>query len=93
MSYALSIQSEAIIDIQDAFEWYQTKREGLGFDLIEEIEAGFKNICDHPQYYTRINSDLRRYKINRFPYLIVYEIEKDSVIINAVRHSSRKPKR
>jgi len=92
MNYSLELQSEAIIDIHEAFEWYQIKRKGLGFDLIEEIETGFKNICDHPQYYTQINSNFRRYKINRFPYLIIYEIEGDAVIINSVQHSSRKPK-
>ena len=92
MSYSLELQSEAVIDIHEVFEWYQIKREGLGFDFIEEIEAGFKNICDHPQYYTSINKNFRRYKINRFPFLIIYEIEEDSIIINSVRHSSRNPK-
>ncbi|MDE3184563.1 MAG: type II toxin-antitoxin system RelE/ParE family toxin [Bacteroidota bacterium] len=34
----------------------------------------------------------RRIKIKRFPYLIVYEIEKNTIIINSVRHGSRKSK-
>ena len=92
MSYSLELQSEAVIDIHEVFEWYQIKREGLGFDFIEEIEAGFKSICDHPQYYASINKNFRRYKINRFPFLIIYQIEGDSIIINSVRHSSRNPK-
>ena len=36
MSYSLELQSEAVIDIQEAFEWYQVKREGLGFDFTKK---------------------------------------------------------
>ena len=38
MSYNFVIQTEAILDIQEAFEWYEKKQEGLGYLLIEEIE-------------------------------------------------------
>lgn len=92
MSYALKIQSEAVIDIQEAFEWYEAQQKGLGVEFIEEVENGFTNICEHPKYYTSINKIFRRIKIKRFPYLIIYEIEEDAVIINSVRHGSRKPK-
>ena len=92
MKYILEVQSEAIIDIQEAFEWYESLREGLGFEFIEEVESGYENICKHPQYYTAINEHFRRLKISRFPFIIIYEIEKNVVIINTVRHGSRKPK-
>ena len=91
MSFSLEVQSEAIIDIQNAFEWYEMRREGLGFEFIEEVENGFGKICQQPQFYTSISPDFRRFKIERFPYLIVYEIEDDTVIVNSVRHGSRKP--
>jgi len=90
MSYALKIHSEAVIDIQKAFEWYEMQQTGLVFEFIEEIENGFTKICEHPKYYTSINKVFRRIKIKRFPYLIIYEIEKDVVIINSVRHGSAK---
>ena len=91
MSYALGIQSEAVIDIQQGFEWYEMQRDGLGFDFIEEVESGFEKICQHPQFYLSVSEHLKRLKIKRFPYLIIYEIQKDTVIVNSVKHSSRKP--
>ncbi|MBO9204383.1 type II toxin-antitoxin system RelE/ParE family toxin [Niastella sp. MAH-29] len=39
-----------------------------------------------------MNTQFRRIRINRFPYLVVYEVEGNSVIINSVRHVKRKPK-
>ncbi len=92
MSYILILQAEAIIDIQDAYEWYEEQKSGLGDEFLGELEIGQNKICNHPQYYYSVNEHFRRLKINRFPYLIVYEIEGDTIIVNAVRHTKKKPK-
>ena len=92
MNYNLVLQSEAILDIQEAFEWYETQQAGLGFEFINEVENGFEKICKHPLHYTAINPQFRRLKVSRFSYLIIYEIEGNSIIINSVKHTSRKPK-
>jgi hypothetical protein len=92
MSYSISIQDEAIIDMQETFEWYETQREGLGYEFIKEVENCLSKISLHPEYYIRINDKYRRIKTNRFPYLLVYEIEENKVFIIGVRHESRKPK-
>lgn len=92
MSFILKVQLEVTVDLQETFEWYEIQRPGLGYEFIMEIENGFKKICSHPEYYRAINERFRRIKINRFPYLIIYEVENNTVIINSVRHDSRKPK-
>ncbi|MGN6419506.1 MAG: type II toxin-antitoxin system RelE/ParE family toxin [Pseudobacter sp.] len=56
------------------------------------MEACFSQIRNHPQYYTSINEKYRRLKVYRFPYLIIYETEDETVVINSVWHTSRKPK-
>jgi hypothetical protein len=86
------LQTEAIIDIQEAFEWYEDQQAGLGFDLIDEIENGYMKITRHPLHYSAINIRFRKLKINRFPYLIIYEIEGDTIIINSFRHTRREPR-
>lgn len=92
MSYNLVIQSEAIVDIQNAFEWYEEQKPGLGYELIEEIEICYQKLCKHPENYTFINERYRRIQTKRFPYLIIYKIERDNVIINSVFHARRKPR-
>lgn len=77
MSYRLVIQAEATFDIQEAFEWYEKQNPGLGYRLLNEIEIGLSKLSDHPQNYTAINEKYRRFKINRFPFLLIYEIEGD----------------
>jgi len=92
MSYNLVIQTEAIREIQEGFEWYEKQRKGLGYLLIEEIEICYSKLSEHPQHYSYINKQYRRIKVNRFPYLIIYEIEGDVIIINSVLHAKRKQK-
>ncbi|MEP6467570.1 MAG: hypothetical protein ABJB05_14770 [Parafilimonas sp.] len=48
VSYSLKIQSEAVLDIHEAFEWYEKQNEGLGFFLMEEIENCYTKLAGHP---------------------------------------------
>ena len=92
MSYEIILQSEAVWDLREAFEWYEKQGEGLGFEFIEEVESGYLNISKNPLHYPPVNHQFRRIRINRFPYLVVYEIEGDKIFINSVRHVKRNQK-
>ncbi len=89
MAYNLIEQEEAIIDMQIAFDWYNEKQEGLGDELLEEIESSFRSISENPHHYTYVNDYYRRIKTRRFPYLIIYEIEGNNIIVNSLRHAKR----
>lgn len=92
MIFELRIQSEAILDIQDAYEWYEQQQSGLGAEFIEEVEVGFSKLRQHPFHYGTINAHLRRVKIDRFPYLIVFEIKESVVFITSLHHVRKEPK-
>ena len=94
MVYTLKIQNEAIIELQEAFEWYEKKRLGLGEELIEEVEYCFTKITSKPQFYGFAGNSrkFRRIKTDRFPYIVVYEIEDSIVNVVAVRNTWMKPK-
>lgn len=89
MAYNLSVQIEAILEIREAFEWYEDQKGGLGYELLDEIETCYEKLTDNPLRYSLINQYYRRIKTNRFPYLLIYEVEGDDIIINSVRHIKR----
>jgi toxin ParE1/3/4 len=91
MSYQVVLQSEAIVDIQAAFDWYEQQRPGLGYELIEEIEDALERLSKHPQHYSAPDKKYRKLRIKRFPYLVVFEIEDLNVIVIAVRRVSQEP--
>ena len=89
MSYEIVVQSEPIIEMQKAFEWYEYKQEGKGFEMIEEIETVYEKLSNHPHHYSythQRNEKYRKIRIDRFPYLLIYEIEDTKVVIVAYRH-------
>lgn len=92
MSYTLILEEEAVFDIQQAFEWYEEQKSGLGYFFLEELDNCYQKISSYPFHYTSINHWLRRIKVHKFPYLIIYEIEGNNVIINTIRHTGRNPK-
>jgi toxin ParE1/3/4 len=91
MAYNLSLEAEAILEIREAFKWYEEQKEGLGYELLEEIDICCKNLRAHPERYSYINQFYRRIKTDRFPYILIYEFEGDDIIVNSVRHIKRKP--
>lgn len=91
MIYQVVLQSEAVADIQNAFEWYEGQLAGLGYELIEEVEEALERLSRHPQHYSASNQKYRKLRIKRFPYLVIFEIEDVQVIVIAVRRISQEP--
>ena len=92
MSYLLTVREEAEDDIAYYFEYYESKREGLGHDFLLCLEGGFSKVERNPLHYKKIYKELRRVAIDRFPYRIFYFIAEEHVIITAVFHAHKDPK-
>ncbi len=93
MSYSVYLRSDAETDIEEAAKWYEKQREGLGDEFLDEVLSVFETISNNPYVYAVIHRRIRRAIINRFPFGIYYRIEEDSLVIIAVMHGSRHPKR
>ncbi|MDE1192842.1 MAG: type II toxin-antitoxin system RelE/ParE family toxin [Arachidicoccus sp.] len=93
--YRLEIQSEAMLEMQQAYDWYEFQKNNLGNELLNEIENCFQKLEQYPHHYTKLNEYYRRIRTNRFPYLLIFEIEEKTKIIFIISlfHTSRKPKR
>ena len=89
--YDLIFIEEVNKDVLDAYLWYEDQREGLGDEFLESLEEGYTKISKNPYFYQVKFENKRTLKIKRFPYLIIYEIEENSVIVYAVFQASRDP--
>ncbi len=78
MKYNLILQTEAIIELQETFEWYEKQQQGLGYILLQEIENCFEKLSANPQHYSYINKKYLRIKIKRFPYLVSASKRRDT---------------
>ena len=91
MSLELIVKPQARLDILDSFDWYEEQREGLGARFLIKVEKGLDAIRDHPTGYQIIDKKVsaRRNLLRPFPFMIVYTIEKDRIVVYAVVHAKR----
>lgn len=91
MSYKLTIRKEAEFDIDEQFNFYEEKRDGLGHDFLLCIEEALDKLQRNPLVYRKIHKVLRRIPIRRFPYRIFYFVQNKNVIVTAVFHARKDP--
>ncbi|MGE5610185.1 MAG: type II toxin-antitoxin system RelE/ParE family toxin [Bacillota bacterium] len=89
----LVIRPEAEAELAEAYRWYEDRREGLGKDLLLSVEASLTAIQRSPYSYPLVYKDVRRSLIKRFPYGIYYLVEETRIVVIAVFHAKRDPRR
>jgi len=93
VTLALVIRPEAEADMGAAFDWYEERVAGLGSDFLLNVDAAFHAILRSPQQYPVVHKNLRRALVRRFPYQIFFALEEHSIVVLAVFHAKRSPKR
>ena len=78
-------------ELDDAIRWYQTQAQGLGEVFLLEVVAAANRIARYPEAWHLLEQGIRRCRLTRFPYGLIYAIEKDDVLILALAHLHRKP--
>ena len=93
MSYKLHPLSGVDDDISNAVECYESKQKGLGERFIDDWESTANYILSHPFSFSTKTKSFRQAVLKNFPYLIVYEIIGDLIVIYAVINSKQHPKK
>ena len=91
MKYRVIVRPEAEDDLKEAYSWCEDKRTGLGYDFLLQVDAGLNLIARNPNIHPIEYKETRKHLIKRFPYKIIYLIEKEKIIVLAVIHSKRSP--
>ena len=93
MSYNLALAIEAEFEETDAYNYYERVRTGLGDDLLLELEKSYNKIVSNPFHYSYLenSSILRHTKVARFPYIVIYLVSTNNIIVLSVRNTHRKP--
>ena len=96
MSYKIEFHPAVAIDYNDAFEWYEQQKGGLGEEFIQSLNDKFDDIILNPfAFGQRSKIGYREAKVKKFPYSIIYKIyvRKKIVFVSAIHHTSRNPRK
>lgn len=91
MSLPLDFHPAVRDEIDDAHDWYEQRRTGLGSDFLDEIQRVLAEITANPARYGFADGDIREGLLNRFPYAIYYRVLAHRIRVLAVYHTSRDP--
>ena len=82
---------EALLEADEAAAFYEERQKGLGHRFIEELTSTINRIVRTPQLYRKVENEIRKCRLLRFPYGIIYRDKIEYVEIIAVMHLKRKP--
>jgi plasmid stabilization system protein ParE len=75
----------------EAFDYYEKQRPGLGVAFAARVQEVFDRIGANPQLHAAVLADVRKAVVSRFPYSVFYRAEATRVEGLAVFHGRRDP--
>jgi len=82
---------QALEELIEAELYYESCSHGLGNRFLDSVENAIDFIRQNPLVFRPDELGRRKYIIKKFPYLLIYKVEKESIFILAVAHTARKP--
>lgn len=91
MAYRLIILKCVAEEARQVYEYYEELCAGLGDRFLKEVLQKYNEISKHPHYYGFVDNHniIRDVKVKSFPYLIIYEIDGDAVIIYSLHNMNK----
>lgn len=90
--HPLILKPQAIQMAKDAYQWYEGQRQGLGELFLTELENCLKKVQTTPEANGKVKKNYRQGKLQRFPYVIIYEIIQTEIIVLSIFHTRRNPR-
>ena len=93
MNRPLIVLPEAEEELREAVRWYESRRGGLGLELLGTVERALQRIIEAPEQFPvwPAAPRWRRCLIERFPYSVVFEARPEGIEVIAFAHGKRRP--
>lgn len=80
-------------EFAEAVEYYEGECPGLGREFEAEVKAALRRMAAFPNAWPVLSQRTRRCIVGRFSFGILYQIRADDILVVAIMHLSRDPKR
>jgi plasmid stabilization system protein ParE len=86
------LRRAAQAEYDDAVDWYEGQRPGLGADFARRVKERLDQIAATPLMHSVAHKDIRKAVVKQFPYSIFYRVVSGTVVVVSVFHTSRDPR-
>lgn len=91
MPYSVRYKRAAAAEVEAAISRYAQPEINKASAFVKDLERTESHLRTQPVLYQRVEGDVRRAVLRRFPYSLFYVIEQDQVIVLAFMHQHQKP--
>ncbi len=92
--HEIIISPEAENELNISKEFYESKQEGLGKDVVKEVDNTIDRIAENPEKFPKVKQkQVRKASVKRFPFGIYFAVKDTIINILSVFHYSRSPKK
>ena len=91
MTPRLVLEPAALLDLAEAYAWYDEQRLGLGGEFIAEVHDVLAAVEETPLRYHVERGDVRKALVARFPYVVLFVVLPELISVIAVFHVRRDP--
>ena len=82
---------EASVEYEGHIRYYRKCQPGLQHRFTAAIEETIGRILEHPERWRMIEPDISRCLVKKFPFSVIYSVQRDVIYFIAVAHGSREP--
>ena len=91
MNLEIRLRSVAQVEFDEAADWYEAQRSGLGLRFVSAVQQVLAVVSTQPNRWPEAVPGVREAPVPKWPYCIYYEPHSDHVMVLAVFHTSRDP--
>lgn len=89
MSLPVVLRPEATRDVEEARDYLDSQRAGLGQMFLDRLNDTLVRIGTMPEMYGVVWQKVRASLLRKFQYVVYYRVHDDRVEVLAVMHGSR----
>jgi plasmid stabilization system protein ParE len=87
----ISFHEDARIEFDEAADFYGMERAPLGLAFVGAVEHAVDHVSEFPESCPVQRGRVRKMRVQRFPYSVMYSIVDDAIRVLAVAHDRRRP--
>jgi len=92
MKFKVVIEPRAILDIQEAVDFYDSRQEGLGEYFYDILNNHIESLKANPFFQVKYK-DYHSFPIKKFPFILLYYIDEEieTIFVLSVFNTSMNP--
>jgi plasmid stabilization system protein ParE len=79
-------------ELDEAVAWYNEQAAGSGQEFLDELDRVVRRAVTFPMSCPEIEPGVRRCLLARFPYGLIYGVDRKTIVVIAVPHLHREPR-